>query len=64
MYDANVDGDVNGDSSYVDDPPSDPEDRWDTTTKKDKPVDFKDRSKHENVGIFDVVDVLTPASQT
>jgi hypothetical protein len=54
----------NDDDSFVDDPtPSDGEDEFDETTNKENATGCKDNAT-SNLGIFDVVDVLTPQSQS
>jgi hypothetical protein len=53
----------NDDDSFADDPPSDGEDGYVETTNKEKAGGCKDNATC-NLGIFDVVDVLTPQSQS
>jgi len=49
--------------SFVDDPPSVGEERYGENTNKTLSADYKNSTKN-TVGIFDVVDVLTPHSQS
>ena len=49
--------------SFVDDPPSVGEERYDENTNKNLSADYRNSTKN-TVGIFDVVDVLTPQSQS
>ncbi len=52
----------NDDGSFIDDPPSDGEDEYVETTIEEEATPSKNAKN--SVGIFDVVDVLTPQSQS
>ena len=63
LQDDNDDNDAHDDSSFVEDPPEDGEDAMGETTQEGKTAGFQDKAKNDDVGIFDVVDILTPQSQ-